>query len=70
MPLMNRSQLVAELRRAQGKENLRDFCEDIGISPAYLCRLYNGKRDPGRKILAFMGYEKVVTVSVLYRKVR
>lgn len=66
--MMNRSQVVAELRRVQGTQNLRDFCEDLGISVAYLCRVYNGQREPGPKILEVMGLERTVTKIVLYQK--
>jgi len=32
-----------------------------GVSPAYVNDVLNGRRDPGPKILAAIGFEKVVT---------
>ena len=42
------------------------LAQKIGISEAYLSDVIHGRREPGNKILSFLGYEKVVC----YREVK
>lgn len=49
---------VTKLHRLQGKMTQKEFAERLGISPAYLCDIYNGNRNPGKKITAALKRRK------------
>ena len=56
------SEIYAELRiacRAAGSQQA--WAEAHGISPQYVSDVLNARRDPGDKILAALGYVRVVT---------
>lgn len=36
------------------------LAQKIGISPQYLADILDGRRAPGKKVLTFLGYEKVI----------
>lgn len=63
MARMNQASLVKMLKREQGTKSLRQFAQEIGISPAYLCDIYKGRRGGGAKLLSYFGIEKTVTVK-------
>lgn len=42
----------------------KDLADQLGVSPAYLSDVINGRREAGAKLLAALGLEKVVS----YRK--
>lgn len=42
----------------------KDLADQLGVSPAYLSDVINGRREAGEKMLAALGLEKVVS----YRK--
>lgn len=45
----------------------RKYAESLGVSEAYLSDILNGRREPGKRLLDAVGFERVV----LYRwKVR
>jgi hypothetical protein len=68
MARMNQEQLLEMLKRKQGKRSLREFAQEIGITPAYLCDIYKGRRQGGAKLLRYFGMEKTVTVTSEYQK--
>lgn len=37
------------------------WCKANGVSPAYLCDVMNGRREPGDKILRALGWKRVIT---------
>lgn len=63
---MNREQVIALLRKRQGKMSLREFAAAFGISAGYLSDIYCGNRAPGPTILNMLGIEKQTTVE--YKK--
>lgn len=54
MGILTSSDVIALLRKQQGKRRQKDFAEQIGISPAYLSDVYQGRRDPGPAVLDFL----------------
>ena len=70
-PILNSEQLLAKLRKAQGKRSLREFSASIGISVGNLHDVLNGRRRPGAAILDYMGLgERTTSVTVyVYKKV-
>lgn len=52
------AEVIAELRKMQGKRCDSEFATDLGITKAYLCDLYKGRRTPGDKILSQLGLVK------------
>ena len=61
---LGREQVLAIMRTAQGELSDKDFAAELGISPAYLCDIYNGHRQPGSKVLMALGLERHITYSV------
>ena len=56
---LTESEVIQMLRDRQGAGRTQaDFAQEIGISQAYLCDLYAGRRAPGPAILQFLGLEK------------
>lgn len=50
-----------ELIRAQiGSQSLRSYAKRWGVSAAYLSDVLLGKRNPGRKLAAALGYDVVL----------
>lgn len=59
------SDLIAELSAAVASAGGQaQFAQKAKVSQAYVNDLLAGKRTPGKKILAVLGYEK----TVMYRK--
>lgn len=51
-------EVIERLQKMQGDKSLRAFADEIGITPAYLCDLYKGRRNPGDKVLSHLGLAK------------
>jgi transcriptional regulator with XRE-family HTH domain len=62
--MITQAELVALLRE-QAQPSQQAYAQRIGIHQSYLSDVLNGRRDPGKTILAALGYERVV----LYRKI-
>lgn len=56
----------ALLAAAIAREGLRAFARRAGVTPPFVSRVRDGQCAPGPKILAALGWEKVVT----YRRVK
>jgi transcriptional regulator with XRE-family HTH domain len=56
------------LKQRQGKRSLREFSKQVGVTAAYLSDLYRGNRDPGPRILEFLGLEREVKRAVAYKR--
>lgn len=54
---------LAALTRIEGSQT--KLAKNLGVSPQYLHDVLSFRREPGKKILGAMGFERVV----LYRKV-
>lgn len=61
--MITQPELIALLRE-QARPNQYKWAETHKIAASYLSDVLNGRRDPGKSILAALGYERVV----LYRK--
>jgi transcriptional regulator with XRE-family HTH domain len=51
MKVLSKAEVVELLKKQQGKRRQKEFAAYLGISPAYLCDVYQGRRDPGPAIL-------------------
>ena len=51
-------------RAVEGAGSRTALAARCGISAQYIADVMNGRRDPGKKVLAALGYERVV----LYRR--
>ena len=59
--------IITEIRRAADRAGTQKaLAEQLGVSPAYLSDVLNGRKDPGDAILEPLGLERVVT----YRRKR
>jgi len=63
---MTRDQFLDLLRKqAAAHQTDTQYARLLGVSPQYLCDILAGRREPGRKILEPLGYQRIVE----YRKV-
>jgi hypothetical protein len=62
---LTEDQIVDLLVAAKGKEPLETFAPRIGVSFQFVAKVIAGKRGPGKKIAAWLGYRK----KVIYEKV-
>ena len=60
---MNLEQVIALLRKRQGKQSLREFAAELGVSAGYLSDIFCGNRAPGATILDLLGIEKQTTIE-------
>lgn len=54
-------EIMERLSKALESESQASVARKIGISPQYLGQVIAGNRPLSEKILAFLGYERVVT---------
>lgn len=54
-----KAEIITLLRKQQGERSLSEYAKIIGVSKQYLCDLYQGRREPGPKVLAFLRLEPV-----------
>ena len=47
----------------------REAAEHFGVSDAFMSAIFRGKKEPTQKMLAEVGYKKVVTRTVTYEAV-
>jgi hypothetical protein len=64
---MEKEEVIKVLRQAQGGQTLKSFSATVGCSSAYLCDIYSNKREPGPKILAYLGMERQTEKKTTYR---
>jgi hypothetical protein len=70
MATLNNEQVVQKIRDKQGAMTLRNYALSLGISVAYLSDIYQGKRDPGPKILKKFNLTKTRVTTVSYAPTR
>jgi hypothetical protein len=59
MQAISREDVIKMLRAKQGKLTQREFAATFKkCSEQYLSDVYSGRRDPGVKVLEFLGLEK------------
>lgn len=62
MSLLTQSQIVELLRAAvEAAGTQKAFAQQHDVSEQYITDVLRGRREPGAKILAALGYEKVVS---------
>ena len=65
---MSHAVILAKLRRqCEQSGSLRKAAIALGVSAAYLSDILSGKRQPGPKILAPLGYSRTVARTTAYR---
>lgn len=64
-----RDQVIELLKVRQGDRSATDLADEIGVSKAYISDLFMGRRNPGPKILKYLGLVAEVKTQVIYRKV-
>jgi len=67
---METEDVMKMLRDKQGDMSLREFADVVGCSAAYLSDLYRGNREPGNKIMRFLGLRKRRIVESTYAKAK
>lgn len=55
---MTQTEVLELLRKKQGGRMQKELAEEIGISDAYLSDIFNERREPGDRILDWLGLEK------------
>jgi hypothetical protein len=68
--MWRKEDVVEQLQKDQGERSLRSYATAIGCSASYLSDVYNGKRDPGQKLLDHLDLERKKVVTVTYIKRR
>lgn len=64
-----RDEVIDLLRACQADRSATDLAREIGVSKAYISDLYAERRNPGPKILKYLGLAAEVKTQVIYRKV-
>lgn len=60
-------QLQAKIADMIGDALKKDWARERGITPSQLSDVLMGHRQPPRKLLDALGYERIVTTTILYR---
>lgn len=68
--MWRKDDVIEKLKEGQGKDSLRAYARTIGCSAAYLSDVYNGKREPGPKLLDHLDLERKEIKTVTYQKRR
>ena len=50
-------ELLALMKKVQGKRTDTEFANELGISKQYLCDMYNGRKAPSDTVSSLLGYE-------------
>jgi hypothetical protein len=53
--------VIKELRKAAEKTGRSELAREIDVSPQLMCDVLAGRRSIGKKMLDYLGYERVVT---------
>ena len=56
--------VVTLLKSARGERTLEDFCRDVDVSYQFLSHVERGVRQPGKKMLKYLGLVRIT----LYRQ--
>jgi hypothetical protein len=60
--------VIAEMKRRQGKRTNADFARELGVTNAYLGDIYLGRRTPGPAILGPLGLVAEKRSEIVYRR--
>lgn len=50
------------------EESQKDLAREMGVSEAYVSLVLAGKRQPGPKVLTFLGLRQIVKRTVTYKR--
>ena len=62
---MNANTVRQMLKRAKGRQTLRQFAEAWNMDHAYLYRMIEGDREPSIEVLTKLGLEKVTSYRTI-----
>lgn len=67
MPIKNLTldEFLGFLKKQQGDQTDKDFASSLGVSPQYLCDVYNGRRVPGDSIASAVNAKRAYTYTVV-----
>lgn len=67
MPIkkMTLDEFLEFLKKEQGDQTDKQFASNLGVSPQYLCDVYNGRRVPGDSIASAMNAERSLIYTVV-----
>lgn len=51
--------VIAMMKKKQGDSSLRSFAGSLGVTPAFVCDIYKGRRLPGEMIAKHFGLQVV-----------
>jgi len=63
---LTEAEVLNIMKAEQGAQSLREFAATIGVTPAYISDIYNGRRHPGAKVLDHFGIGKTSQIIVEY----
>jgi hypothetical protein len=61
---MSVDEFVAFMKKQQGDLTDKRFAESIGVTPQYLCDIYNGRRVPGDSVTSALRATRSLTYAV------
>lgn len=66
MPIkkMDLDEFLEFLKKKQGDQTDKQFASSLGVSPQYLCDVYNGRRTPGDSIASAVSAERSLIYTV------
>ena len=64
--MMKKSEVIGILKFRKGDRPVADLATDIGVSASYLYDIFSGNREPGPKILSFLGLKRERKVVLTY----
>lgn len=67
---MTRDDVISILQRKQGERSLREFAKELKCSAAYLSDLYRGNREPGPRIMRYLGLTRDRVTNTTYARTR
>ena len=67
---MTEEQVIALIRKEQGKKSIRKFASEIGVSAGYLSDVYQNRLSPGKSILDYFEIDKRKKVIVQHVFIR
>lgn len=63
-----REEVVALLQSRQGNRSRSALAREIGVTPAYMTYVYQGRKLPGPSILRYLGLKAVREVHTHFEK--
>lgn len=61
---MSVDEFLVFMRKQQGERTDKEFAESMGVTPQYVCDIYNGRRIPGDSITRALGATRSTVYTV------